>query len=163
MGTMSEVTLRVMTPAEFATWQQQIAEAYAEEQVSVGNWSADEALELALASNAESLPQGLNTPGMLMLMAVRPDGEAIGRVWIGLNHPRGTADCAFLYDIEVDAGRRGQGLGRALLEAAERVIAEHGVGALELNVFGNNPAAIALYGSAGYRVTTQQMRKHLSA
>ncbi len=161
MSRMSEVTLRSMTPAEFAAWQHQIAEAYAEEQVSVGNWPAEQAYERALASNAESLPQGLQTPGMVMLMGVRSGGEVIGRVWIGLTHPRGTPDCAFLYDIEVDAEHRGQGLGRALLEAAERAVAERGVGALELNVFGTNTAALALYEFAGYRVTTQQMRKRL--
>lgn len=161
MGGMSEVTLRSMTPAEFAVWQNQIAEAYAEEQISVGNWAADQALERSRAMNAEMLPEGQNTPGMLFLKGIQPDGEAIGRVWISLTHPRGTPDCAFLYDIELDAEHRGRGLGRALLEAAERVVTEHGVGALELNVFGNNAAALALYGSAGYRVTTQQMRKHL--
>ncbi len=56
---------------------------------------------------------------------------------------------------------RGQGLGRALLEATERAVAECGVGALALNVFGQNAVAIGLYESAGYRVTAQQMRRPL--
>ncbi len=33
--------------------------------------------------------------------------------------------------------------------------------ALELNVFGSNSGAIALYRSAGFAVATQQMRKEL--
>jgi len=61
----------------------------------------------------------------------------------------------------VVAARRGQGFGRALLAAAEEEVRRHGIGALTLNVFGDNPTAISLYTSAGYQVTTQQMRKAL--
>jgi len=159
---MTEVRLRAMTPVEFAAWQLQIARAYADEQIAAGRWPAEGAVQRALDEDAERLPQGLDTPGMLLLRGVRPDGTSIGRVWIALEHPRGTPDCAFLLDIEVDAEHRGRGLGRALMKAAEQAVADHGVGALELNVFGQNTAAIALYTSAGYTVTTQQMRKRLS-
>ena len=150
-----------MTQQEFDDWQQQIAHAYAQEQVSAGTWPADQALGRAFAVNAELLPQGLATDGMLLLKGVLPDAMPVGRLWIGLRHPRGTPDCAFLYDIDVDVAHRGRGLERPLLRAAERVVTARGVGALELNVFSGNTAAIALYDSSGYAVTTRQMRKGL--
>jgi ribosomal protein S18 acetylase RimI-like enzyme len=150
-----------MTPAEFEEWQTFAAEEYAAVQVQAGRWGPDEAVELARGETARLLPQGLDTPRMLFLRAIDTNGEPVGRAWIGLDHPRSVPDAAFLYDIEVLQSRRGQGLGRALLGAVEDAARLAGAEALELNVFGYNGAAIALYDSAGYEVTTQQMRKEL--
>src|SRR3712207_3441389 len=153
---MPEMTVRVMTDDEFAAWQDVLARAYADDQVQAGNWAPDEALDRARESNATLLPRGRDTDGMLFLTGLALDGEPVGRIWLGLQHPRGTADCAYLYDIEVDEPHRGRGYGRALLAAAEEAARSRGVSALELNVFGGNTAAIALYASAGYAVVQQQ-------
>ena len=160
---MSEVTVRAMSPDEFERWQDELAAGYAREHVTAGNWTPEEALDRAREATAGFLPQGMATPGMLFLVGELADGSPVGWLWIGLTHPRGLADCAFLYDIEVDAGHRGRGLGRALLAAGERAAQEHGARALELNVFGANETARKLYETSGYRVVTQQMRKDLPA
>lgn len=146
-----------MTETEFDSWQLTIAEEFAAEQVTAGRWAADGSVRRALESNSELLPQGLSTPRMLILRGFSADGEPVGRAWIGLDHPRGAPDMAFLYDIEVAEQRRGRGLGRALLEAVEDAVMDAGVHSLELNVFGHNRPAVALYDSAGYAVSTQQM------
>ena len=159
---MPEITVRPMTEAEFAEWQDVLARAYADEQAQSGNWAPAEALDRAREDSATRLPQGRDTPGMLFLTGLGPDGEPVGRIWLSLEHPKGTADCAFLYDIEVDEPHRGKGYGRALLTAAEEAARSGGVSALELNVFGGNATAIALYTSAGYAVVQQQMRTRLS-
>lgn len=158
---MTTVTVRTMTPVEFDEWQTAIAEEYARDQTAAGRWPADGAVERARDENMARLPQGLDTPRMLLLRGVDAEGIPIGRAWVGLDHPRGAPDLAFLYDIEVLASRRGSGLGRALLAAVEQATADAGAGALELNVFGTNAAGIRLYESAGYEVSTQQMRKSL--
>jgi ribosomal protein S18 acetylase RimI-like enzyme len=159
---MPKLHLRAMTETEFEKWRLVIGRAYADEQIRSGNWAPEEALDLALAGNAELLPQGLATDDMLLLTAEQPDGTAVGRVWLGLNHPRGTPDCAFLYDIEVEEPYRSQGYGRALLAGAEDAARSRGVAGLELNVFGDNTPALALYRSAGYIVVQQQMRTTLT-
>jgi ribosomal protein S18 acetylase RimI-like enzyme len=158
---VSTVTLRPMTEAEFAQFRQATARAFADELVATSGWSPEEALERALQGSAELLPQGTATPGMLLFTALRDDGTPVGRLWLGLTHPRGVPDCAFVYDIEVAEAHRGGGLGRALLAAGEDVVRGHGVAAVELNVFGDNARAIGLYRSSGYRVVSQQMRKDL--
>jgi GNAT superfamily N-acetyltransferase len=150
-----------MTPAEFDDWQATIAEEYAGEQIAAGRWQREGAVQRARDENAQLLPHGLETPRMLMLRGVDIDGAPVGRAWVGLDHPRGTPDVAFLYDIEVIETLRGRGLGRALLEAVEDATRQAGALALELNVFGRNQAATTLYGSSGYDVVTQQMRKTL--
>ena len=154
--------MRAMTDDEFTRWQDVLARAYAEDQVQAGNWAPDEALDRARQSNAALLPRGRDTDGMVLLTGLAPGGEPVGRIWLGLEHPRGTADCAFLYDIEVDEPHRGRGYGRALLAAAEEAARSRGRSALELNVFGGNTAAIGLYASAGYVVVQQQMRTRLT-
>ncbi|RKN45528.1 GNAT family N-acetyltransferase [Micromonospora endolithica] len=159
---MTDVTTRPLSPSEFDAWQDAVARGYADSQVAAGVWPADEALDRAVELNRTLLPHGLDTPGVLLLRGVRADGTPVGRLWISLTHPRGVSDCAFLFDIEVDAAFRGQGLGRALLGAAEAAVREHGITQLELNVFGDNAVAIGLYASAGYQVVTQQMRRRLT-
>jgi ribosomal protein S18 acetylase RimI-like enzyme len=158
---MVDLSVRGMTEGEFARFNRRLAESYAGHQVAAGNWPPEGALEQGIAANAALLPGGLATEGMLLLKGVRPGGEAVGDLWIGLTHPRGVPDCAFIYDIEVDEEHRGGGYGRALLAAGEAVVRARGVKAIELNVFGDNTRAIRLYETSGYTVVTQQMRKRL--
>lgn len=158
---MTTVTVRTMTAPEYAQWQREIAEEYAREQVAAGRWPEEGAVQRALDENARLLPDGPGTARMLVLRGVDAAGEPVGRAWVGLDHPRGAPGIAFLYDIEVVPERRGSGYGRALLAAIEEAARDAGATALELNVFGGNAAAIALYSSSGYDVVTQQMRKAL--
>jgi ribosomal protein S18 acetylase RimI-like enzyme len=155
----SVVTLRPMTDEEFAAYRPRLAREYAEEHVQAGNWTPDEALGKSEAELDEILGEGLAQPDTLLLTAVDADDVPVGLVWISLVHPRGVADTAYIFAIEVFSEHRGKGLGKALLAAAEQEVARHGVGNLGLNVFGSNTVARHLYESAGYVVTTQQMRK----
>ena len=158
---VSTLTLRPMTEPEYAAWRLAVSQAYAEDLVAGGTWAPEDAVPRALRDTDELLPQGPATPGMLLLVGTLDDGTPIGRLWLGLTHPRGVPDCAFVYDIEVDDAHRGAGLGRALLGAAEDAVRSYGARSLELNVFGDDARAIGLYASSGYRVVTQQMRKDL--
>ena len=151
-----------MTGGELEAYLEKLAREYAAEQVAAGSWLADGAVERARADSAGMLPQGVDTPGHLLRVAEDASGARIGVLWLSLEHPRGVPQTAFINDIEVDEDRRGQGLGRALLDAAEREVRRHGVPAVGLNVFASNTAALRLYASAGYAVVTQQMVKRLT-
>jgi GNAT superfamily N-acetyltransferase len=152
--------LRPMTPDEFVRFRHQLVAHFAAEQVAAGTWSAPEAESESAADFEKSLPAGTGTPDQLLFTAEDDEGE-VGRLWLALKHPRGIPDTAWINDIEVLAERRGQGLGRRLLAAGEQVIVERGVGGIALNAFGGNAAARRLYESAGYEITTLQMRKRL--
>lgn len=158
---MATVTVRPMTADEFEDWMDALAQEYAHEQVTAGRWEADGSVERARLENARLLPQGVETPRMLVLCGLDAGGRRVGRAWVALDHPRGAPGVAFLYDIEVHADRRGEGLGSGMLAAVEEATREAGAAALELNVFGGNRRAIGMYERAGYDVVTQQMRKHL--
>ena len=61
----------------------------------------------------------------------------------------------------IDAGERGKGYGRAIMRGAEEELVRRGVTRMALNVFAGNTAAIQLYESLGYRITSQQMAKRI--
>jgi len=159
---MSTVNVRPMTASEFDAWQHATTAEFAAEQVAIGRWPLEGSVERAIADNTSRLPQGMNTPRMLFLQGTDADGATVGHAWVSLDHPQGSPDLAFLFDIQVAEERRGMGFGRALLAAVEAAVLDAGVPALELNVFGHNTPAVSLYDSSGYSVTTQQMRKTLS-
>ncbi|MBF4618398.1 GNAT family N-acetyltransferase [Clavibacter sp. VKM Ac-2873] len=158
---MPSVTVRPMTPTEFARVLADADEDYAARQVEAGLWAPEGALERAAAETTKYLPDGIRTPRTLLLRGVDEHGVGVGSAWVALDNPNGVPDTAFLFELLVDPSRRGSGYGRALLAAVEQATRDAGAPALALNVFGANHVAIALYASAGYDVTAQQMRKAL--
>jgi ribosomal protein S18 acetylase RimI-like enzyme len=156
---MGEIRVRRMTAAEFAAFRERAIREYAEEHVRAGDWSPDQAEELAAKETDGLLPRGHETPGMLLLVAETPSGNVIGIVWVALE--REGKEGAWIYDIEIVPDQRGRGYGRALLRAAEREVEERGGRSIGLNVFGGNAVARHLYESSGYETTSLQMRKSL--
>ena len=154
---MDELRLRAMTAEEFADYRGRTIRYYAAEQVRAGNWPSAQAEELAATATDELLPAGVETPGMLLLVAELHGVGAIGLVWVELEQEL-TAG-AWIYDIQIAPEHRGHGYGRVLLRAAEREVQKRGVNAISLNVFGGNPIALSLYESAGYELTQAKMRK----
>ena len=86
--------------------------------------------------------------------------EQVGIGWFELRQ-RASGVSAWIFDIRLDEDRRGQGLGRALLEALHDAARGLGATSMTLNVFGDNATAIRLYETSGYTVTAQQMRRDL--
>jgi ribosomal protein S18 acetylase RimI-like enzyme len=150
-----------MTPPEFDVFRRRAIMEYAAEHVRAADWSPDRAEQLAEKETDDLLPNGVDTPGMLLLVAENNSAEVIGLVWVALERQEGPG--AWIYDIEIVPEQRGRGYGRALLEAAEREVKRRGVQSLGLNVFGGNLVARGLYESSGYEITSIQMRKSLGS
>lgn len=153
------VVLRSMTAEEYAAYYDCSIRGFAEQMVELGGqqdaeaaWAESERQMLML------MPDGLGTEGQHLLVA-ESEGERVGIVWVGARQDR--ADLWWVWDLEIDEGFRGRGLGRAAMLAAEAYVKERGVDRLGLNVFGGNAAAIALYDDLGYGVDAQQMSKRI--
>ena len=159
---MPDIHTRPMTAPEFATLRSRLIREYAAEHVAAGNWTAGEAEARASHDTDVLLPQGVDTPGALLLVAETPGHDVVGHLWIALERHVGRGGGAWIYDIEVVPEYRGHGYGRALLTAAEEVVASRGVDVLGLNVFGTNEVARNLYESSGFETTAMQMRKRLA-
>ena len=159
---MARLSLRTMTVDEFDQFLARSVRLFAAEQVVSGKWSADEAETCAIERNNLLLPQGLNTPGMLLLAAENMDGVKIGNLWVTLQPTPGSGVGAWIYYIEIEPEHRGKGYGSALMLAAEQEVALHGVSTIGMNVFGWNSIARSLYEKAGYQIMTMQLRKEIT-
>jgi shikimate dehydrogenase len=65
--------------------------------------------------------------------------------------------------LAVTAAFRHQGVGRLLMDSAQRWAAARGAGAIELNVYAFNETAIAFYRSLGYEIYSVRMSRALAA
>jgi RimJ/RimL family protein N-acetyltransferase len=87
-------------------------------------------------------------PHAAVFVAQAPDG-IVGRLSISRDPHPASSHVADL-GLMVAKRHRRQGIGRALMEAAERWARGVGVRKLELHVFPHNAAALALYDELGY-------------
>lgn len=87
-------------------------------------------------------------------------GATVGYLWIGPD----TSDDAgawWIWDIVIDADKRGRGFGRMAMVLGEEYARAQGAHALGLSVFGFNTGARGLYESLGYETTSVKMLKRL--
>lgn len=154
------MVLRAMTPAEYRSYVDGVQAAVVRELVAT--MSEEEARATAAGGIAQYLPKGVATPRHTLLIAEAPDGTAVGNAWVGPDpHRAEGSDAAWLYDINVHPQARRSGYGSAILAEVEALVRQDGRTRLGLNVVATNVAAIALYRSNGYAVTTMQMTKAL--
>lgn len=156
---MSEVRLRPMTAEEYEAFRERAIGEYAAERVRARHWRGEQARALATAETDELLPDGVHTPGMLLLVAESDEGEAVGQAWVGLDQPQRSN--VWIYDLQIVPEQRGSGYGRALLAAIEDEVRRHGAELVSLNVFGASHVARRLYESSGYEIASLQMNKRL--
>ena len=104
------------------------------------------------------------SPGSTMLVAEDASGTAVGFVWLKTERDY-FSDLAtgHVIDIAVTREGEGRGVGRALLEAAERWAEHAGYPWLTLHVFAGNDRARRLYEKSGYEVEWTRMLKRLGS
>ncbi|HEV7509310.1 MAG TPA: GNAT family N-acetyltransferase [Thermoanaerobaculia bacterium] len=103
----------------------------------------------------------LDKPNIIVLVAER-DGEVIGYTYAGAEGTdymslRGPA--GVLYDIVVEPAHRGQGVGRALLDATLEALKAKGVPRVVLSTAERNESAQRLFARAGFRRTMIEMTR----
>jgi ribosomal protein S18 acetylase RimI-like enzyme len=156
---MSAVTLRPLHPDEFGAWLRRSAAEYAGDLTAQGV-PADEAERQANEGMAGSFPGGVQVEGHEVMNIVAESGLAVGYLWIGRDLSRDPRSW-WVWDIMIDADKRGLGLGRAAMIAGEHLARSRGAQSLGLSVFAFNSAARGLYESLGYETTSVKMKKRL--
>lgn len=151
------VRLDPMSQQEFEAYLAQAVPDYAAAKVAAGTWAQDVAEGLSRAAYAGLLPQGLATPGHhLYTVRDAASGAAVAILYLA-DVPRGGRSAVYVYDIEVGAEYRGQGYGRATMNAAVAYARDVGAAELNLHVFGRNTTARRLYQSLGFVETDIDM------
>jgi ribosomal protein S18 acetylase RimI-like enzyme len=152
------VELRPISEAEFADWRSHVEADYAQDMIDAGV-DPGEARKKAQQDFPALLPDGAATEGQ-ELYAVADGEETVGVLWLAERDVDG-GRALFVYDVRIDAERRGHGYGRAAMELAETEAKRRGLERLALNVFGGNEVARNLYRSLGYTETAVFMMKRL--
>jgi ribosomal protein S18 acetylase RimI-like enzyme len=151
--------LRPMREEELPGYLERLRAEYADDMIRNGGMSEDAAHRKAAADVATVFPEGLASE--VEARVVEDDsGAAVGHLVYAEREQFGSR-YAFVYDIRIDEARRGQGFGRAAMELLEGEARERGLPNVQLNVFGGNERARALYRSLGYEELSVQMGKEL--
>ena len=153
------ITLRPLDGRALPAWLERSRTAYAEDLIATGVPDR-EAHRRARESLERAFPSGAPGPGQAVLDVVDGSGRSVGHLWIGPDMS-GDPGAWWVWDIAINADRRGKGFGRAAMLLAEEYAREHGARTLGLNVFGFNTRARGLYESLGYETTSVRMRKTL--
>ncbi|MEV4250922.1 GNAT family N-acetyltransferase [Streptosporangium canum] len=143
----------------FPAWLERSRAEYAKDLVTAGQ-TPEDAYRLSAESTARSFPSGRPRAGHMVFDVVDDAGATIGYLWIGPD-ASGDAGAWWIWDIEIDADKRGRGFGRMAMVLGEEYARAQGAHTLGLSVFGFNTGARGLYESLGYETTSVKMLKRL--
>lgn len=158
----TKIRLDPMTQNEYQEFRTAAVAEYSAGKVEAGIWTREESLTKARAAIDDMLPCGTDSPGSHLFTVRDARGKHIvGALWFAVEgEPRRRE--ARIYQIEVIEAFRGQGYGRATMQACSDKARELGAASLWLHVFGHNKVARALYASLGFIETDVVMSLHLA-
>lgn len=154
------VRLVRMNPEQFSKMRDRRIVAYAVDMIRIGEWARTEAEQRSREEVDGLLPGGLSTPDQYLMEILTDEGTEAGAVWFGVRRTP-TGDAGFIHWLEVFAQFRGRGYGKEALSEVEEILSEKGVHRLGVNVFANEPAAVALYQHTGYQTVSCLFEKPL--
>jgi ribosomal protein S18 acetylase RimI-like enzyme len=154
------IVLLPLTDAEYADFVERQIEETARQHVNAGEWTTEEAPDLARARLADLTADRLRGAGDYFYKGVTAEGLPVGWLWVSpapsfLGLDPGHERMRWLSQIIVAEALRGQGFGRALLEALHAQLRFEGVAEVWLRVYDWNTVARRLYRALGY----EQARK----
>jgi ribosomal protein S18 acetylase RimI-like enzyme len=159
----NDLRLRPMSTHELPAYIARLELEYATELHESTGISLEAAQEESRQSTLESFPDGQLGQHEQVWVAEDANGARVGVLWLAHREPGTPKEHAWIYDIEVDEARRGEGWGRKLLELAEAQTRALGLTSLRLNVFGQNSIARELYRTQGFTESRVTMVKDVAA
>ena len=152
--------VRPMTDVEFPSWRARHEVEYAANMIDFGGVDPASAKAKAAQDFARLLTNGLDTDGHWLYTVEGNDGSPAGSLWLSeRDDEQGTM--LFVYDVNIDPDRRGQGLSRAAMEFASDEARRRELPRVVLNVFGGNEVARNLYRSLGFEEMAVWMVKRV--
>jgi ribosomal protein S18 acetylase RimI-like enzyme len=145
-----------MTEDEYPAYLDYFIHDYASEISANYRLSPSDSLARAKQEISETLYEGVNTRGQVLLCIIDTSDNLIGYLWY---KPDTLMRTAFIYDFHIFKSRQGQGLGKQTLHAFETHLREKGFNEIRLRVAGDNARARHLYETVGFGVTGINMSK----
>jgi ribosomal protein S18 acetylase RimI-like enzyme len=154
-----ELRLRPMTADELPAYIAQLEVDYTVELHESTGISLEAAKQESRQSTVDTFPDGRIGEHEQVWVAEDAAGARVGVLWLAHREPGTSKEHVWIYDIEVDEARRGEGWGRKLLALAESQTRALGLTSLRLNVFGQNSIARQLYRTQGFTESRVTMVK----
>ncbi|MEN6409658.1 MAG: GNAT family N-acetyltransferase [Anaerolineaceae bacterium] len=155
------IQLCSMTEEAYQKWLAISVADYAKQKADAGFFKPEEALQKSKDEFARILPQGLATPDQyLYSITTEEPSEVVGMIWFASLRGQ-TGPLAYIYDLMIYPAYRRHGYGEAAMRLLEEKVRELGLNTIELNVFGHNLSARALYEKVGYNTAAITMTKKL--
>lgn len=149
-----------MLESEYAGYLAYFIPDYAAEIAANFGIPVADALTRATSEIADDLPQGIDTPGNVLLCLIESaGGQHVGYLWY---RPDAKGRSAFISDFHILPCHQGKGLGKLAMAALEAELAARGFEQIKLRVAENNGRARHVYETTGFRVTGTNMSKTLS-
>lgn len=152
------IALRPLQEDQYPAYLAYFIPDYADEIAANYRLPHPEATARAKQETAELLPDGVNTPGHVLLSLMNGDRH-VGYLWY---KPDPATRAAFIYDFHILNAYQGQGLGKQALHALEQDLREKGFDQIKLRVAGDNARARSLYETSGFGVTGVNMSKTIT-
>ena len=156
---VSMVRLEPMNEAEFQEFLKRALPRYASRKVQRGLWTEEAALEASQTDLSHFLAQGKETAGHhICNLRDETTGEVVGETWFTASKKGGKTQF-WIEWIWVDPQHRRKGYATQALHRLEEEARSLGADRLGLNVWMDNPGAIALYSGLGYQTVNMAMIK----
>ncbi|XXD09585.1 GNAT family N-acetyltransferase [Klebsiella sp. R445] len=155
------ITLCPMREDQYPGYLDYFIADYAQEIAANYRLSAEESLARAKQEIARDLPEGVNTPGQVLLcLMTRQDNNdrLVGYLWY---KPDADQRRVFIYDFYILSACQGMGLGKQAMQVFEDAMREQGFEQIGLRVAGDNARARHVYEASGFHVTGINMSKRL--
>ncbi|APG18186.1 acetyltransferase [Kosakonia radicincitans] len=155
------IEFRPMREDEYPGYLKYFIADYAREIASNYRLSAEDSLARAKQEIAEDLPEGVNTPGQVLLCLIAKSDNTdkhVGYLWY---KPDAAMRTVFIYDFHIFNALQGQGLGKLALRTFEHEMRCKGVEQIRLRVAGDNDRARHVYEAIGFGVTGINMSKSI--
>ncbi len=153
--------MQPMSETEFRSFIEHSIAGYARDLERTYQYDITQAIECAASSVDELLPQGRDTAGHFLFNLYCDSGERVGVVWFEVRSQDSEPLTLFVCDLEIHSHFQRQGWAQRALVAIEKWALTRGIGRMELNVFANNEAALALYRAAAFMPCEITMGKNL--
>jgi ribosomal protein S18 acetylase RimI-like enzyme len=158
-----DIRLRPLGEDEFPDFLERLRIEYVRSMVEEAGMTSAAAEEKATADHASLFPGRVPQPNQrIYILEDEATGERAGHLFWAERQPPGSLGTrAYLYELLIDERFRRQGLGRRALDLLEKQVRDEGLPGIDLNVWGGNGAARALYRAAGFSERAVFMAKEL--
>jgi ribosomal protein S18 acetylase RimI-like enzyme len=159
-----DLRLRPLRDDEFPEFLAFLRKEYVRSMVEEAGMTTEAAEDKADADHASLFPDRAPQPHhRISLIEEATTGARAGHLFWGERQPPGSLRSrAYLYELYVEEPFRRRGVGRRVLELLEDEARAEGLPGIDLNVWGGNAGARALYRAAGFDEKAVFMSKELA-